>query len=125
MPPGANLALREMGIVLFLACVGLKSGSEFLNTLLSQSGAIWLAAGFLITVLPILIVGIVARTWLKMNYITLTGLVAGSMTDPPALAFAHTLTKSDGPSISYASVYPLTMLLRIFCAQVLVLLLAG
>ena len=125
MPAGANLALREMGIVLFLACVGLKSGSKFLDTLLSQSGAVWLVAGFVITLLPILIVGIVARKWLKMNYITLTGLVAGSMTDPPALAFAHTLTKSDGPSISYASVYPLTMLLRILCAQVLVLLLAG
>jgi len=125
MPPGANLALREMGIVLFLACVGLKSGSKFMDTLLSQDGVLWLAAGFVITLVPILVVGIIARLWMKLNYVVITGLVAGSMTDPPALAFANALTKSDAPSISYASVYPLTMLLRILCAQVLILLFAS
>lgn len=122
MPAGTNLALREMGIVLFLACVGLKSGAQFIPTLVSPQGLTWLVAGFCITLLPILTVGIFARLVLRMNYISLTGIIAGSMTDPPALAFANTLVKSDGPSISYASVYPLTMLLRIFCAQVLVLL---
>ena len=123
MPSGANLALRELGIVLFLACVGLKAGSRFMDTLLSQDGPVWLLAGLCITVLPLLVVGIVARIILKMNFVVLSGLIAGSMTDPPALAFANTLIKSDAPSVSYAAVYPLTMLLRILCAQFLVLLL--
>jgi len=122
MPPGANLALREMGIVLFLACVGLKAGAQFIPTLLSPEGLSWLIAGFCITLVPILLVGIFARIVLKLNYVSLTGIIAGSMTDPPALAFANSLVKSDAPSISYASVYPLTMLLRILCAQVLILL---
>lgn len=122
MPAGANLALREMGIVLFLACVGLKSGSKFIPTLLSPEGVSWLIAGFCVTLLPILIVGVIARVFLKMNYVALSGIIAGSMTDPPALAFTNTLVKSDAPSVAYASVYPLTMLLRILCAQVLVLL---
>jgi putative transport protein len=123
MPSGANLALRELGIVLFLACVGLKAGSRFMDTLLSQDGPVWLLAGLCITVVPLLVVGIVARIILKMNFVVLSGLIAGSMTDPPALAFANTLIKSDAPSVSYAAVYPLTMLLRILCAQFLVLLL--
>jgi putative transport protein len=122
MSSGANLALRELGIVLFLACVGLKAGSRFMETLLSQDGPLWLLAGFSITVVPLLVVGIVARVLLKMNFVVLSGLIAGSMTDPPALAFANTLMKSDAPSVSYAAVYPLTMLLRILCAQFLVLL---
>jgi len=122
MPPGANLALRELGIILFLACVGLKAGTQFVPTLLSPEGFQWLVAGFCITLVPILLVGLFARLVLKLNYISLTGIIAGSMTDPPALAFANTLVKSDGPSISYASVYPLTMLLRILCAQVLILM---
>ena len=123
MPTGANLAIRELGIVLFLACVGLKAGSRFMETLLSQDGPIWLLAGLCITIVPLLVVGIVARILLKMNFVVLSGLIAGSMTDPPALAFANTLMKSDAPSVSYAAVYPLTMLLRILCAQFLVLLL--
>jgi putative transport protein len=123
MPSGANLALRELGIVLFLACVGLKAGSRFMETLLSQDGPLWLLAGLSITVVPLLVVGSVARVLLKMNFVVLSGLIAGSMTDPPALAFANTLMKSDAPSVSYAAVYPLTMLLRILCAQFLVLLL--
>jgi putative transport protein len=124
MPADANLALREMGIVLFLACVGLKAGAKFIPTLMSPEGLSWLIGGFCITVLPLLIVGILARLILKMNYVTLSGLIAGSMTDPPALAFANTMVKSDSVSISYAAVYPLTMLLRILCAQLLVLLFA-
>jgi putative transport protein len=124
MPSGANLALRELGIVLFLACVGLKAGSRFMDTLLSQEGPIWLIAGLCITILPLIVVGVVARVMLKTNFVILSGLIAGSMTDPPALAFANTLMKSDAPSVSYAAVYPLTMLLRILCAQFLVLLLA-
>jgi putative transport protein len=123
MPSAANLALRELGIVLFLACVGLKAGSRFMDTLLSQDGPVWLLAGLCITVIPLLVVGIAARVLLKMNFVVLSGLIAGSMTDPPALAFANTLIKSDAPSVSYAAVYPLTMLLRILCAQFLVLLL--
>lgn len=123
MPSAANLALRELGIVLFLACVGIKAGSRFMDTLLSQDGPIWLLAGICITVIPLIVVGIVARVLLKMNFVVLSGLIAGSMTDPPALAFANTLIKSDAPSVSYAAVYPLTMLLRILCAQFLVLLL--
>ncbi len=122
MPANANLALREMGIVLFLACVGLKSGARFVPTLLSPDGITWLIAGFCITLIPILIVGVIARLFLKMNYIALSGIIAGSMTDPPALAFANAMVKSDAPSLSYASVYPLTMLLRILCAQLLILL---
>ncbi len=120
-PAGVNQALRELGIVLFLACVGLKAGSQFIATLLSPQGLTWLLAGFCITLLPILVVGIVGRAVLKMNYVTLSGIIAGSMTDPPALGFANALLKSDAPSEAYASVYPLTMLLRIICAQLLIL----
>ena len=122
MPSGANLALRELGIILFLASVGLKAGEKFIPTLVSPQGVTWLAAGFCITLIPLVAVGIVARLLLKMNYVTLCGLIAGSMTDPPALAFANSMVKSDGASVSYAAVYPLTMLLRILCAQALVLL---
>ena len=122
MPSGANLALRELGIILFLASVGLKAGEKFIPTLVSPQGVTWLAAGFCITLIPLVAVGIVARLLLKMNYVTLCGLIAGSMTDPPALAFANSMVKSDGASVSYAAVYPLTMLLRILCAQVLILL---
>ncbi len=122
MPEGANLALRELGIILFLACVGLKAGSRFIPTLMSPQGLGWLIAGFCITVIPLLVVGVIARLVMRMNFVTLSGLIAGSMTDPPALAFANAMTKSDAASVSYAAVYPFTMLLRILCAQLLVLL---
>lgn len=122
MPIGANLALREIGIVLFLACVGLRSGERFLSTLLEGDGLYWMLMGALITFVPIMVVGVVGRAMYKLNYLTLCGLLAGSMTDPPALAFAGTVTNSDAPSVSYATVYPLTMLLRVLCAQALVLL---
>ena len=125
MPATANTALREMGIVLFLACVGLKAGEKFVPTLLSQDGLLWLAGACAITVFPLLVVGFVARLALRVNFIAICGLLAGSMTDPPALAFANTISKSDTPSVAYATVYPLTMLLRILSAQLMVLLLAG
>ncbi len=125
MPANANTALREMGIVLFLACVGLKAGEKFVPTLLSHDGLLWFGGACVITLVPLLLVGLFARLVLRVNFIALCGLLAGSMTDPPALAFANAVSRSDAPSVAYATVYPLTMLLRIMSAQLLVLLLAG
>lgn len=122
MPANANLAFRELGIVLFLACVGLKAGEKFFATVFTSQGLLWLAGGFAITVIPILIAGLVARLVMKMNYTVISGLLAGSMTDPPALAFANAVSKSDAPSVAYATVYPLTMLLRIVTVQVLIII---
>jgi len=122
MPATANTALREMGIILFLASVGINAGEKFLPTLLSSDGLIWLGGACAITILPLLAIGLFARLALKLNFVSLCGLLAGSMTDPPALAFANTIAKSDSPSVAYASVYPLTMLLRIMAAQLIVLL---
>lgn len=121
MPANANLAFRELGIVLFLACVGLKAGEKFFSTVFTHEGALWLAGGFAITVLPLVVVGVIARAVMKMNFTAIGGLLAGSMTDPPALAFANAVCKSDAPSVAYATVYPLTMLLRIVSVQILVL----
>jgi putative transport protein len=120
MPNGANMMLRELGIVLFLACVGLLSGEHFVSTFKSH-GLQWIAMGAAITIIPVMLVGIIARGIFKTNYITLTGLLAGSMTDPPALAFAQNITGSDAPTVSYATVYPLVMLLRVMSVQVVVL----
>jgi putative transport protein len=124
MPMNANFLLREIGIVMFLAVVGLKSGGHFLETLLAGDGFLWMATGAGITLLPLLIAGVVATALLRLNYLTTVGVLAGSMTDPPALAFANSLTATAAPSVSYASVYPLTMLLRVVCAQLLVLVFA-
>ncbi len=121
MPANANMAFRELGIVLFLACVGLKAGEKFFGTVFTAQGLHWLLGGLAITVIPILIIGLVARLVFKLNFTVISGLLAGSMTDPPALAFANAVSASDAPSVSYATVYPLTMLLRILCAQILVL----
>jgi putative transport protein len=121
LSPSANLVLREIGIVLFLACVGLKSGSRFLEVLLSGSGFYWMAAGAVLTFVPLMIVGLVARRFFKLDYPTICGVLAGSMTDPPALAFASSITKSDQPLVAYAAVHPLVMILRVFIVQVLVL----
>jgi putative transport protein len=123
LSPGANLALREIGIVLFLACVGLKSGSRFLEVLMSGSGFYWMAAGAVLTFLPLVIVGVLGRKVFKLDYPTLCGVLAGSMTDPPALAFATSITKSDQPLVAYAAVYPMVMILRVFVVQILVLML--
>lgn len=124
MPPSANLALREIGIVLFLAVVGWKAGGNFLSTLLSKDGMIWIAAGAVITAIPLLITAIVARLYGKLNYLTLCGLLAGSMTDPPALAFANALKETNGAAaLAYATVYPLVMFCRIVLPQILAILL--
>ena len=124
MPPSANLALREIGIVLFLAVVGLKSGGSFVDTLTNGSGLEWMGDGIFITLIPLMIVGIIARLYAKLNYLSLCGLLAGSMTDPPALAFANELKEGSGAaSLSYATVYPLTMFLRIISPQLLAILL--
>ena len=123
MPPSANLALREIGIVLFLSVVGLKSGGDFIHTLVEGEGLNWMVCGVAITLIPLLIVGMIGRIWGHLNYLTLCGLLAGSMTDPPALAFANAINPdSDASSLSYATVYPLVMFLRIISPQILVIL---
>ena len=121
VPPTANAALREFGIVLFLACVGIKAGGHFFDVLLRGDGLLWMAAGAAITLVPLLVVGVIVRCFFKLNFMSLCGLLAGSMTDPPALAFANAIGRSEAPSVAYATVYPLTMLLRIVVAQVIVL----
>ncbi|HBQ1627773.1 TPA: putative transporter [Klebsiella pneumoniae] len=126
MPPSANLALRELGIVLFLAVVGLKSGGDFVATLTQGDGLSWIAYGIFITAIPLLTVGILARMLAKMNYLTLCGMLAGSMTDPPALAIANNLHATSGAAaLSYATVYPLVMFLRIITPQLLAVLFWG
>ncbi|VTU06794.1 transporter [Actinobacillus indolicus] len=124
MPPSANLALREIGIVLFLAVVGWKAGGNFVNTLLSNEGLSWIFYGALITFIPLIITAVVARIYGKLNYLSLCGLLAGSMTDPPALAFANTIKENNGAAaLSYATVYPLVMFCRIILPQILAILL--
>ena len=123
MPPSANLALRELGIVLFLSVVGLKSGGDFIHTLVDGEGLSWIGYGALITAVPLITVGILARMLAKMNYLTMCGMLAGSMTDPPALAFANNLHPTSGAAaLSYAAVYPLVMFLRIITPQLLAVL---
>ncbi|ENA7078976.1 putative transporter [Escherichia coli] len=123
MPPSANLALRELGIVLFLSVVGLKSGGDFVNTLVNGEGLSWIGYGALITAVPLITVGILARMLAKMNYLTMCGMLAGSMTDPPALAFANNLHPTSGAAaLSYATVYPLVMFMRIITPQLLAVL---
>ncbi len=122
MPLNTNLAFRELGITLFLACVGIKAGAQFFQTVWSTQGVVWLLSALVITTVPLLVVGICARKFFRLNFLTLSGLLAGSMTDPPALAFACGIAKSDAPTGAYASVYPLTMILRILSTQLLVLL---
>ena len=119
MPINANRALRELGIILFLANVGLLSGEHFAATVFSAQGMQWVLLGILVTMLPLLIVGLIARAFHQMNFMTLCGLLSGGMTDPPALAFATTMARCDSPAVAYATVYPLTMLLRIIAAQII------
>ncbi|MCF0198847.1 MAG: putative transporter [Bacteroidaceae bacterium] len=121
----ANLMLREIGLVLFLASVGIKAGASFVDTVVAGDGLTYVWAGFLITVIPILIVGTVARKVYKLNYFTLMGMIAGSTTDPPALAFANATAGNDAPAVGYSTVYPLTMFLRILTAQLIILLLCA
>lgn len=121
MPINANTAFRELGIIFFLACVGLGAGGKFVETAFSATGLQWMAMGAVVTTVPLMIAGFIGRKFMKINYLTLTGVLAGSMTDPPALAFSTKLTNSDYPSLAYANVYPLTMLMRILVAQIAVL----
>ena len=124
MPPSANLALRELGIVLFLAVVGLKAGGNFVETLVQGDGVLWMGFGAAITLIPLCSVAVLARWLAGMNYLTLCGLLAGSMTDPPALAFANNMhPTSEASSLAYATVYPLVMFLRILSPQILAILL--
>ncbi|WP_395716791.1 putative transporter [Prosthecobacter sp.] len=120
MPLNANRALRELGIILFLANVGLLSGEKFAATVFSAQGLQWVLLGIFVTMLPLLVIGFIARKFHRVNFMTLSGLLSGGMTDPPALAFATTMARCDSPAIAYAAVYPLTMLLRIITAQILV-----
>lgn len=122
---GANLMLREVGLVLFLASVGIKAGENFVQMVVEGDGVLYVGIGFLITFIPLLITGIVARWHHRVNYFTLMGLIAGSNTDPPALAYANQIAGNDAPAVGYSTVYPLTMFLRILTAQLLVLLMAG
>ena len=117
----ANLMLREIGIALFLACVGLGAGEGFIDTVIYGGGYIWVGYGVIITVLPLLIVGMIGRWYCKLNYFTLMGVIAGSTTDPPALAYSNDQTSCDAPAVGYATVYPLTMFLRVLTAQLLIL----
>lgn len=119
----ANLMLREIGITLFLAAVGLGAGEGFVDTVVDGGGLIWVWYGFLITVIPLFLVGVIARLFFKMNYFTLIGMVAGSMTDPPALAFSNEQTSTDLPAVAYSTVYPLVMFLRVLSAQLLIIFL--
>ncbi|HBX45272.1 putative transporter [Limibacterium fermenti] len=118
----ANLMLREMGIALFLASVGIGSGGQFVETVVSADGLLWIACGFIITIIPLLITGYIGKKVLNLNYFTLMGLLSGSMTDPPALAYANSLADNDAPAVAYSTVYPLTMFLRVISAQMLVLI---
>jgi putative transport protein len=120
----ANLMLRELGITLFLCSVGIGAGDLFVETVFNTQGLIWLGIGLVITVLPPLIVGILARSVFKLNYLDIMGLLSGSMTDPPALAYANSSSGSDQPVVAYSTVYPLTMFLRVLCAQILILIFA-
>ena len=117
----ANLMLREIGIVLFLASVGIEAGEHFVQTVVEGSGLSYVDYGFLITVIPLLIIGIIARFYCKVNYFTLMGLIAGSNTDPPALAYANQASGNDAPAVGYSTVYPLTMFLRILAGQMILL----
>ena len=119
----ANLMLREVGLAMFLAGVGIGAGDGFVETIVN-GGYRWIGYGFIITVLPLIIVGLIARWRLKMNYYTLMGLIAGSTTDPPALGYANTSAGNDMPAVGYATVYPVVMFLRVVTAQLLILLAA-
>lgn len=121
----ANLMLREIGIALFLASVGVKAGANFVQTVVEGDGLLYVGCGFLITVIPLLVMGIIARMRYKMNYFMLMGLMAGSTTDPPALAYANQTASNNAPAVGYSTVYPVTMFLRILTAQLLILILAS
>ena len=117
----ANLMVREIGISLFLACVGLGAGKGFIETVVNEGGYVWIGYGAIITVIPLLITGLIGRYGCKMNYYTLIGVLSGANTNPPALAYSNDLTSCDAPAVGYATVYPLAMFLRVLTAQLLIL----
>ena len=117
----ANLLLREIGICLFLASVGIAAGKDFAATVFNVHGAIWVSYGVIITVIPLLIMGIIARAKYKMNYLSIIGMMSGSYTDPPALAYGNKVANNDAPAVAYSTVYPLTMFARVIVAQIIVL----
>lgn len=121
----ANLMLREIGIALFLASVGIKAGANFVQTVVEGDGLLYVGCGFLITIIPLLIMGVVARFYYKINYFMLMGLIAGSNTDPPALAYSNQTAGNNAPAVGYSTVYPVAMFLRILTAQLLILILAS
>ncbi len=121
----ANMMLREIGLVLFLASVGIKAGANFFETVIEGNGLLFVLTGFLITIIPILIVGPIARIRYKFNYFTIMGMIAGTYTDPPALAYANSICSKEAPAVGYSTVYPLSMFLRIFTAQIIVLFFCG
>ena len=121
----ANMMLREIGLVLFLASVGIKAGANFMETVVQGDGLKYVYTGFLITIIPILIIGTIARLKFKFNYFTIMGMLAGTCTDPPALAYANSICSKEAPAIGYSTVYPLSMFLRIFTAQIVVLFFCG
>ena len=121
----ANMMLREMGLALFLASVGIKAGAGFWETVVQGDGLKYVYTGFLITIIPILIIGTIARLKFKFNYFTIMGMLAGTYTDPPALAYANSICSKEAPAVGYSTVYPLSMFLRIFAAQIVVLFFCG
>ena len=121
----ANMMLREIGLVLFLASVGIKAGANFFETVVEGDGMLYVLTGFLITIIPILVVGPIARMKFKFNYFTIAGMIAGTYTDPPALAYANSICSKEAPAVGYSTVYPLSMFLRIFTAQIIVLFFCG
>ena len=121
----ANMMLREIGLVLFLASVGIKAGAGFFETVVDGDGLLYVLTGFLITIIPILVVGPIARLKFKFNHFTIAGMVAGTYTDPPALAYANSICSKEAPALGYSTVYPLSMFLRIFTAQIIVLFFCG
>lgn len=123
MPPGVTHTLRELGVTLFMSCVGVNAGASFITTLVNGDGLLWMACAAVITLVPLLVAGVIGRATFGINYLTLCGVLAGSMTDPPALAFANTLAPSQAQATAYAAVYPLTMCLRILSPQIILALL--
>jgi putative transport protein len=121
----ANMMLREIGLVLFLASVGIKAGAGFWETVAQGDGLLFVLTGFLITILPILIIGTIARLRYRFNYFTIMGMLAGTYTDPPALAYANSVCSKEAPAVGYSTVYPLSMFLRILTAQIIVLFFCG
>jgi putative transport protein len=119
------MMLREIGLVLFLASVGIKAGEGFVQTVVAGDGLKYVWTGFLITSIPILIVGTIGRLKYKLNYFTLIGMISGTYTDPPALAYANSICSKEAPAIGYSTVYPLSMFLRILTAQLIILLMCG